>query len=50
MVGTTIYPSFESLGKLAMIVLIRTFLNYFLHQELEDAQQTQEKKINRCKF
>ena len=33
--STTIAPSFESLGKLAMIAVIRTFLNYFLSKELE---------------
>lgn len=34
-VGTTVAPSLESLGKLALIALIRTFLNYFLGKELE---------------
>ncbi len=43
--STTIAPSFEALGKLAAISVIRTFLNYFLTQELEQekalkAQQT----------
>jgi len=33
--STTISPSFEALGKLAIIALIRTFLNYFLNKELE---------------
>ena len=32
--ATTIAPSFETLGKLGAIALIRTFLNYFLNQEL----------------
>ena len=34
--ATTVAPSFESLGKLAIVALIRTFLNYFLNQELEE--------------
>ncbi|MDJ0509628.1 MAG: DUF1622 domain-containing protein [Crocosphaera sp.] len=34
--STTIAPSFEALGKLAAITLIRTFLNYFLTKELEE--------------
>ena len=34
-VATTIAPSFEALGKLALIALVRTFLNYFLQRELE---------------
>jgi uncharacterized membrane protein len=33
--STTISPSFESLGKLGLIAVIRTFLNYFLGKELE---------------
>lgn len=33
--STTISPSFESLGRLGAIALIRTFLNYFLNKELE---------------
>ncbi|TVQ44762.1 MAG: DUF1622 domain-containing protein [Gloeocapsa sp. DLM2.Bin57] len=33
--ATTIAPSFDSLLKLAIISVIRTFLNYFLNQELE---------------
>ncbi len=46
--STTIAPSFEALGKLAAITLIRTFLNYFLTQELEQeraikAQQTESR-------
>ncbi|NES82476.1 MAG: DUF1622 domain-containing protein [Moorea sp. SIO2B7] len=41
--GTTVAPTFESLGKLAAIALIRTFLNYFLNKELEEQYQLQEK-------
>lgn len=32
--ATTIAPTFETLGKLGAIALIRTFLNYFLNKEL----------------
>ncbi|MEO0946859.1 MAG: DUF1622 domain-containing protein [Cyanobacteria bacterium J06641_5] len=35
--NTTISPSFEALGKLAAISVIRTFLNYFLQKEIEMA-------------
>jgi uncharacterized membrane protein len=35
-VNTTITPSFESLIKLGMIAIIRTFLNYFLNKELTE--------------
>lgn len=34
-ISTTIAPSFEALGKLGAIALIRTFLNFFLNKELE---------------
>lgn len=34
-VATTISPSLKSLGELAMLAAIRTFLNYFLQRELE---------------
>jgi uncharacterized membrane protein len=33
-VNTTVAPSFEALGKLGIIALIRTFLNFFLTKEL----------------
>lgn len=33
-VNTTVAPSFEELGKLGLIALIRTFLNFFLTKEL----------------
>jgi uncharacterized membrane protein len=36
---TTVAPTFEDLGKLASIALIRTFLNYFLNRELADEEQ-----------
>jgi uncharacterized membrane protein len=34
-VATTVAPSLEALGNLALIALVRTFLNYFLSKELE---------------
>jgi uncharacterized membrane protein len=42
-VATTIAPSFEALGILAVIAAIRTFLNYFLQRELEAEQRMKEK-------
>jgi hypothetical protein len=33
--GTTVTPTLESLTQLALIAVIRTFLNYFLGKELE---------------
>ena len=36
--STTYHSSFESLGKLGIVAIIRTFLNYFLSQELNKQQ------------
>ncbi|MDJ1173253.1 DUF1622 domain-containing protein [Roseofilum capinflatum] len=41
--ATTVAPSWESLGKLGAIAIIRTFLNYFLNQELVEQVQLREK-------
>lgn len=41
--NTTIAPSFDELGKLGVIVLIRTFLNYFLSKELGELYEFEEK-------
>jgi uncharacterized membrane protein len=41
--NTTVAPSFEALGKLGIIALIRTFLNYFLSKELENEIALKEK-------
>jgi len=41
--NTTISPSFETLGRLGAIALIRTFLNYFLNKEIEAEAMSLEK-------
>lgn len=41
--ATTVAPSFEALGKLGAIAIIRTFLNYFLNQELEAEAEIQSR-------
>lgn len=38
-VSTTLSSTFDSLGKLGIIAIIRTFLNYFLTKELESQQK-----------
>jgi uncharacterized membrane protein len=43
-VATTISPSFDSLGLLAAIAIIRTFLNYFLAKELEHERNINQRK------
>lgn len=44
-VGTTIAPSFESLAQLAIVAVIRTFLNYFLNKELEKEIEIEKKSM-----
>lgn len=48
-VATTVAPTLESLGELALIAVIRTFLNYFLSKELEAeiAMKKEELEISR---
>jgi uncharacterized membrane protein len=41
--ATTLAPSFETLGKLAVLAIIRTFLNFFLTKELEAEMELQQK-------
>ncbi len=41
-VGTVVAPSFEALGKLAAVAVIRTFLNYFLAKELEELKDEEK--------
>jgi uncharacterized membrane protein len=39
-VNTTVAPSLEALGRLGLLALIRTFLNFFLARELNDEKNT----------
>lgn len=43
--ATTIAPTLEALGKLALIAVVRTFLNYFLGKELEIEYKLEERAI-----
>ena len=38
-VATIINPTLQTLGELGLLAVIRTFLNYFLHKELDAAAQ-----------
>ncbi len=40
--ATAVFPSFESLGQLALIAVIRTGLNFFLTRELEELHRLEE--------
>jgi len=42
-VATSLSSTFDSLGKLGIVALIRTFLNYFLTKELESQENVKEK-------
>ncbi|WP_150109193.1 DUF1622 domain-containing protein [Stanieria cyanosphaera] len=51
-VSTAVSPSWDELGKLATVTGIRTFLNFFLHQEvdqLETKTHPHERKVIRGK-
>jgi uncharacterized membrane protein len=41
-VATTINPTWQSLGELGLLALIRTFLNYFLQRELAEQERLVE--------
>lgn len=43
--ATTIAPTLEELSKLALIAVVRTFLNYFLGKELEAEYKLEEKAM-----
>ncbi len=40
--GTAVSPDWDAVGKLAVIAFIRTFLNYFLENEVEELEKTKE--------
>lgn len=40
--STSIAPTWERIGKLAAIAIIRTVLNYFLNKELKDEEASEE--------
>ena len=45
--GTAISPTWDQLGKLAVIAVIRTFLSYFLGREMtEEKKDLAEKSLN----
>ncbi len=37
-VATTVAPTFDALAKLALLAVVRTFLNYFLQKELKQPE------------
>ncbi len=42
LLGTTVAPSWDQLGRLGAIAVIRTFLNYFLAREIDQEEKAEE--------
>ncbi len=42
--SSSISPSWDDIGKLAAVIVIRTVLNYFLLQEIKNHNEDEEKK------
>jgi uncharacterized membrane protein len=42
LLGTTVAPSWDQLGRLGAIAVIRTFLNYFLAREIHDEEKAEK--------
>jgi uncharacterized membrane protein len=42
--ATTVTPTLEDLGRLAIVAIVRTFLNYFLGKELEAEMDMEHQK------
>lgn len=42
--ATTVAPTLQDLGKLALVAVVRTFLNYFLGKELEAEMDMEHRK------
>jgi uncharacterized membrane protein len=46
-IGSVLSPTWQELGKLGAIAVIRTFLNYFLEKDLETADAAAEERALR---
>ena len=44
-IGSVFSPTWQEVGKLGAIAVIRTFLNYFLEKDLEEAEATGEEPV-----
>jgi uncharacterized membrane protein len=42
LLGTTVAPSWDQLGRLGTIAAIRTFLNYFLAREIDEEEKAEQ--------
>jgi uncharacterized membrane protein len=41
-IASVVSPTWQDIGELGAIAVIRTFLNYFLERDLENAEKTQD--------
>ena len=48
-VGTSIAPSWDEIGHLAAIAVIRTFLNYFLERDIDEVRERQIARLDSVK-
>ena len=48
-VATAVSPSWDAIGKLGAVTAIRTFLNFFLHKEVQELEATTHKRKIRSK-
>ncbi|GGC96765.1 DUF1622 domain-containing protein [Enterococcus sp. DIV0242_7C1] len=48
-IESIIKPTFQDILKLAILVVIRTVISYFLHKEIEDALKDKEVEIESAK-
>jgi uncharacterized membrane protein len=44
-VASVVSPTWQDIGELGAIAVIRTFLNYFLERDLENAEKAQELSV-----
>ena len=45
---TAVAPTWDDIGKLAAVVVLRTVLNYFLQQEIDKAERRERLAVERC--
>jgi uncharacterized membrane protein len=44
-IGSVISPTWQDIGELGAIAVVRTFLNYFLEKDLDHAEETEQIKV-----
>ncbi len=44
-IGSVVSPTWQDIGELGAIAVVRTFLNYFLERDLENAEKSGERSL-----